>query len=83
MEQMGGTGVPVNEQMQMSAEDIVGLRNKLQVELAGRHQEDIFVFIDKHANDVDLMLKADSGLLEEYLRDPSGALQKAEKIIYH
>ena len=81
---MGGISNTSNEQMQMSAAEVVVLiKNTMQEELARRHGEKLLDFIDQHAKDFGDYIEAHQDLLRRYKSDPDGALEEVEKIIYH
>lgn len=69
--------------MQMSADEVVGIKLDLQKKLAQEHGEDIFDFINKHAKDFGDYVEAHQDLLRRYKLDPDGAFEEVEKIIYH
>lgn len=83
MEQMGGVNNVLNEQMQMTADEIVGIKLDFQKKLAEEHGEDIFDFIEKHAKDFGDYVEVHKSILAKYKLDPNGALKEVEKIIYH
>lgn len=80
---MGGQESSPNTQMQMSTNDVVAIKNIMQQELAKRHGEDIYYFIENHAKDFGDFVGANQSVLEQYRHDPEGAIQEMEKVIYH
>lgn len=82
-QQMGSAPSRQNEQMQMSADEIVGIKIDMQIRLANEHGQDINDFIEAHAKDFGDFVGTNQNVLERYRHDPDGVIKEVEKIIYH
>jgi hypothetical protein len=80
----GGTpSQQVHHEPTESREDVlVGIRNKMQIEIALRHGS-LDDFLVKHAKTFKEFAEEHPEIFDEYVRDKDATLEKVEKIIYH
>lgn len=82
-QQMVGVSNISNEQMQMSAEQIVQARNGLQIKIAEKYHLDLGKFIGLYADTVGDLVETNPSLLKEYTNNPDEVVERVGKIIIH